>query len=278
MRRTDREILAGDLLEAPRRVGEDEVPVTPDELDAVLAALDTYAAPEPPAAATAALIERLRTYVPAPEPSRSRRRFREVGLATSPWAVMGGLFIAQARLFHPAWWMLTLLLTLAWPYAAKHIGAPLALLAPPLVVAGVAYAFREVGTPAAEIELSCLVRPAHLALVRVLLVMGWVTALGLVGLAAGSASAAALTTWAAGMLLFGGATLALTLWAGPWGALGLGLVAWAALAIAQALPEAAARPIWVLTDGRAAALGAGLCALSLACAGRRLFRLPREEA
>jgi hypothetical protein len=278
MRRTDREILIKDLLEIHGRAGEDESPVTPDELDAVLAALDTYAAPEPPAAATAALIERLRAYVPAPAPSRRRRRFRDEGLARSPWAVMGGLFMAQARLFHAAWWLLTLLLALAWPYAATQVGAPLALLAPPLVVAGVAYAFREAGTPAAEIELSCPVRPAHLALVRVLLVMGWVTALGLVGLAGGSADAATLTTWAAGMLLFGGATLVLTLWAGPWGALGLGLVAWAALAIAQALPAAAARPIWVLTDGRAAALGAALCAFSLAFAGRRLFRLPREEA
>lgn len=88
------------------------------------------------------------------------------------------------------------------------------------------------------------------------------------------------------MLLFGGGALVLTLWIGPWGALGLGLLAWAALLLTRRLSSASLQgagpltnapgPVWGLSDPRAALLGAALCALGLALAG--LLLQPRREA
>lgn len=269
MRRTDRTALVRELSES----------LDPSELEAVLQALDAYPAPEPAPAETAALVDRLRPLVTSP----SRHRFRAGGLAGSPVNLLGGLLLGQVQLFHPAWWAVTALAAVLWPFAAEYAGVPAVLLAPPLAAAGVAYAFREAGSPAMEIELSCQVRPVHLMLARLLLVMTWVTCLGAVpvammplAVAGGVRLGASMLSWSAGMLLFGGATLLLTLWAGPRGALGLGLVAWLTIALMRMIPNPRL-PVWVLSDVRAAMLGAALCGLSLALAGR-LFRLPGEEA
>lgn len=264
MRPTDRSKLNDDLAE----------PMDTEELESVLKALDAFTTPEPPAAATAALVERLRVYVPT---AAQEHRFRATGLTTSPWELAGMLLLSQARLLRPAWWLLTALAALLWPYVAPWVGLPVAVLSPPLAAAGIAHAFREAGSPAMEMELSCRVRPAHLLLVRTLLIMAWVGLLGLLPGALGAGPGlSAFLTWSAGMLLFTGGTLVATLWAGPRGALGLMLLVWTGLTFLRFVPELRL-PIWGLNDGLAAAAGLALCALSLLLAARA-FRLPREEA
>lgn len=248
--------------------------VTEAELKVVLDALGAYSAPEPPPGAAEALVERLRAYVPAPPPTR---RFRAEGLAAAPAELALGAMLGQARVLPWTWWAASALVALALPVLARLVGIAPALLFPPLVAASTAYAFRELGSPAMEIELTCPVRPAQVIIVRMMLVLGWIAGLGLLPtlLVAGGAGGAALAAWAAGLLLCGGAALLLTLWAGSWGGLILALgawVGWLGWRVGQTQPL----PPLGISNGAAAAAGLALIALALLTPGH-LGRLPREE-
>lgn len=270
MRPTDRDRLG----QLARDMAEE---LAPDEFEAVAEFLGAYAAPEPALTRTEALISRLRPFVP---PAPARPRFRDEGLTSSPWELAWGCLRSQVRLFRPGWWLGSALAAGAMLALASIYGITPTLVAPPLVAAGVAYAFREAGSATLEIELACPVQPAHVMMARLLVVLGWVSVLGAAATAAVPGSAGglwpALAGWGAGLLLFGGLALVSLLRAGPWGALGLALMAWVALT-AWKLSHGPSLHVWGMTNGAAALLGAALIAVGLAGA-RRLGALGRKEA
>ncbi len=208
--------------------------VDPAGLSALTEWLDSYTVPSPPPPATEALIGQLRAYVP----SAPRRRFREGGL--EPWSLWGYMshLWASARMLRWPWWAATTLVTAVGLLIAPYLGGqglPLVLLAPPLVSAGVAHAFRASGAGSRALELSCAVHPSALILSRLLLVVGWV--LGLGGLAAlvlegwSGQALPMLAAWAGASIFSGGVTLCLTYWAGPRAALIGALTLWLGAAI-----------------------------------------------
>lgn len=247
--------------------------VTAAELQRVLDALAAYTAPEPQPGAATALVERLREYAPAP-PSR---RFRADGLVAAPAQLALGALLSQARLFRWTWWAASAPVALALPALARYAGLAPALLTFPVVAAGMAYAFRELGSPAMEIELTCPLRPAQVIIARMMLVLGWVACLGLAPtlLFAGGNAGTLLAAWAAGLLACGGGALLLTLWAGTWGGLILALTFWAGW-LGWRVAQTAPLPPLGISNGAAAAAGLAMMLLALLTPGR-LRRLPREE-
>ena len=281
--------------------------LTPAEAEAVLARLATHLVPLPTAADTEALIDRLRPLLPQPAP----RRFRDFGLSREPVAL---LLRAQLQHFRPAWWLASLAFVLLGLLAGPSLaarGLSPAVLAPPLVIGGVLYGFRSLRGAALEIELSCPVTPAQVALGRMLvpllyyLVLGAVAILPVPGLAgalsgavlpgqalvAGSTQGAVpaptgvfpepayaqlFLGWTAALLLFAGLMLTLTLYVGTATAAGLATVLWGllcALHTVRLSPFALpAGPRW--TPVQLALLALGLLLLATGLYRRRLFHWP----
>ncbi|MGE5673662.1 MAG: hypothetical protein ACM3XM_07195, partial [Mycobacterium leprae] len=161
-------------------------------------------------------------------------------------------------------------------------GLATGLLAPPLAVAAIAYAFREIGSPAMEIEFACPVSPAHVLAARMLMVQTWVVLLGTVPAAVLQLAGRpvglwpAFTLWTSGILLFGGVALALTIWIGPLPGLGVGLALWAGILSYTEIAQGAVLP-WLVGNGLAAGFGLFCSAVAILSAGR-LRRTTGKEA
>jgi hypothetical protein len=257
-------------------------PVSPEELAQVLAFLDEYPAPEPPRTGTEALIERLRPFVPVRSGGGllAGPRFRSEGISASPTVLLRNCLRAQFRIFRPAWWLGSAVTALLWLLAARAFNWSPSLVVPLLVGGCVAYAFRDARTPAKEMELSCPVRPAHIVLARLVLILGWVTLLGapvaaVTGGGAASGMWAELSAWGAAMLFCSGLALLGALWIGTPGALAVTALGALAGWLPQAGLWAGAAP-WSLSRGGSALVGLVLLAAGLALSGR-LSRLQREE-
>jgi hypothetical protein len=243
----------------------------PTEAEALFARLEAHAVPEPTTAETDALIDRLRPLTPRPRP----RRFREVGLTREPLA----LFLAtQAHHFRPAWWLASLafvLMGLAAQGVLAARGLSVAVIAPALVIGGVAYAFRSLRGAALELELACPVTPAQVTLSRILVPLGYYLLLGALPALSAGEGGRLLLSWTAALFLFTGLFLTLTLYMGPLAASVVALVAWGALIglhLHGLSPfSLAPNPLW--TPMQVGALVAGLLLLLHALAPGRIYRL-----
>lgn len=182
----------------------------PGAAEHLLDRLVSHTVPEPSAQETDVLIARLRPLLPR----HQVRRFRPDGLTQDPGAILLAHLAAQTRLFRPVWWLGSLLLVLAGLILAEPLasgGLSLAVLAPVLVMAGLAYGFRTIRGGALELELACPVTPVQMILSRLLILLGYDFLLGvLAGLTIG-APGLLLLSWTACLLLFTGLMLALTL-------------------------------------------------------------------
>ncbi|WP_374711801.1 hypothetical protein [Symbiobacterium terraclitae] len=261
---------------APGPAGSAEAALSPEEAAAVFARLDAHLVPLPTAADTAALIDRLRPLLPQPAP----RRFREVGLSREPVAL---LLWAQLHHFRPSWWLASLGFVLVGLVAGPSLttaGLSPAVLAPPLVIGGVLYAFRSLRGAALELELSCPVTPAQVALGRMLVPLVYDLLLGAIPvLAPGPLHAwfRLYLSWTAALILFAGLMLTLTLFVGTTVAAGLATGLWGLLGALHlirlspfGLPDG---PGWILAQ--LALLASGILLLS---AGLRPERIGRWAA
>lgn len=174
--------------------------------------LDEYVIPEPGPDETAALLAAI---LPRFAAQRKRPvRFRDSALEP-PRATILRALIPQLRTFHPAWWVGSLLTLVACLALSKQLGAAAvtpAILAPPLVVTGIACGLRTLRGGALEMELSCPVTPIQAILSRMLVVLVYLVGLGFcVAFLGVGSSASLLLAWCASLLLFAGLMLFLTM-------------------------------------------------------------------
>lgn len=239
----------------------------PHQTADLLVRLEAHPIPEPDAAETAVLIDRLRPLVPR----RRRERFRTHGLTREPLGVMLIRLAAQARLFGPVWWLGSLacvLLGVALAPYLQQVDLSLAALAPLLVITGVAYGFRSLQGAALELELACPVTPAQAMLGRILIMNAYYLALGVgMSLLSGGKVGGLLLSWTAMLCLFTGLMLTLTLRFGPVGAAAAALALWGLqlplLGLEVGLFTADFTPLWWKAQVGALALGAVLIVRAL---------------
>lgn len=197
----------------------------PGEAERLIDRLAAHAVPEPSAQETEALIARLRPLVPR----RRASRFRPAGMTAEPESILLAHLTAQARLFRPVWWLSSLLLVLGGLALAgplSDLGLSLAVLAPVLVMAGLAYGFRTIRGGALELELSCPVTPVQMILSRLLVLLGYNFLLGLLAVLTLGAPGLLLLSWTACLFLFTGLMLSLTLYMGTTAAVVGSLTLW----------------------------------------------------
>jgi len=264
--------------------------LTAAEAEAVLNRLAGHLVPQPTTAETAALINRLRPLLPRP----AARRFRTSGLSREPLA---HFLRTQLHHFRPLWWLASLGFVLLGLGAGSFLadwGLSPAVLAPPLIIGGVLYSFHSLRGAALELELSCPVTPAQVALGRILVPLLYCLVLGALPVLAGTITSgpAVLVApapaflpsailavrlflgWAAALFLFAGLMLTLTLHFGTYTAAGLSTALWAGLAGLHRLPlspfSLSHGALW--TPLQVGGLTAGLLLLCAALRGDRLRR------
>jgi hypothetical protein len=211
------------LIDALREQGA--TPAESADLLPAVQRLSEWRAPEPVPADTQRLLARLRTELTAPSPVRQAiRENRDHRISFLLTAAR-----AQVSLFGLRFWLLSAFITAigAAVVLSKVVPDQLVVLrasGPLLAYLGTIVAFRGRGSRVLELELACLPSPLQLAVARLVIVLGYDVALGLV---------LSLVLWASGT----GQVLVLTLsWLMP-----LFLVAGLALLLSLRLPlEAAA--------------------------------------
>lgn len=245
-----------------------------DLLNQVFQRLDGYAIPQPGPADTDRLIEAIRPLMPSAQAAGApARRFRSYGLERPGMSLLRTL-APQLRLFHPLWWVLSVIVLVAGVIAEGQ-GLPLAALAPALAVGGLAYSLGTLRGGALEMELACPVTPGQVVLARTVVVLGYHLVLGLVAAAVLPNGGLALLGWCASLFFFAGLMLALTLMADTTVAAALTLAVWAAQMVLRGtrltLFSAPGDGRWVLLQ--VAALAAGLAMAAYTLWGARPGRL-----
>jgi len=246
-------------------------------LSQVFDRLDDYAIPEPAPVDTDRLIAAIRPLMP-PVARPASSRFRSYALER-PGLPLWRALLPQMRLFHPAWWLGSLAvlmvgLLVAGPLAAD--GWPVSILAPALVIGGVAYSLRTLRGGGLEIELACPITPAQAILARMIVVLVYNTALGgICALAMPGPALALLLPWCASLTFFAGLTLALTTLTETTPAVALSLMVWGGLILLRAtrLTLFATSVEGGGTLAQVGALVAGLALAAYALAGSRAMRL-----
>lgn len=253
-----------------RRSAEDGLKAA--EQRAVEQRLAGFAAPEPSAAATDALIASLRPAVRANRQEALGEALRAVAAVDDDDrdAVMVSwirLALAQVSLLRPPFWIATLLVTLLGVAVQYSLEAPaFVIFAPALAALGVAYAFRPALTGTWEMEFACPIRPFEWLMVRFGVVVAYDLALlGLATPAFGGGSGGVIAwrlilLWLGPLLFLCGVALQASL---RWGAMAgtmLPLLCWGGLlAVATALIPglSVGQPsLPLLTEGIAPALWA----------------------
>ena len=176
--------------------------IAPEEVSGMLAALrrlDEWTAPQPSPADTQRLLAHLAHALPSfspalPSVSPVRQALRD--RQRRPMGTIIGLLVTartQVRLFGLSFWLLSALITLVGaltalsmvgptPYAQQFAAQVVVLRAsgPLLAYLGAVVAFRGIGAHVLESELVCVPSPWQLALARLVIVLGYDLALGLV--------------------------------------------------------------------------------------------------
>jgi hypothetical protein len=269
---------AGDLEHLAALLREQGMP--PEDIAETAAALTrlaAWAAPVPNAADTARLVQRLRPLVPAPSPVRRALRRRPRTLA-GEWLALLGLVRAQVSVFRLAFWLTSALvmglgvvgilgMDLS-PTLAIYVTGPL------LSYLGAAAAFRGSTLGTLECELACLPSPRQLMLARLVLVLGYDVALGLLGggllwLWRGAAPQALTLHWLTPLLLVAGVTLVLSLRLPIAQAAGFTYAGWLAVLAVRWLATGAA-----LSFAFAASTEIALGSAGLALVGTTILALP----
>ena len=169
--------------------------IAPEEVSGMLAALrrlDEWTAPQPSPADTQQLLAQLAHALPSFSPVRQAIRDRQ----QRPMGNIIGLLVTartQVSLFGLSFWLLSALITLVGaltalsmvgptPYAQQFAAQVVVLRAsgPLLAYLGAVVAFRGIGAHVLESELVCVPSPWQLALARLVIVLGYDLALGLV--------------------------------------------------------------------------------------------------
>jgi hypothetical protein len=206
------------LAEALREQG-----ATPDDLAELLPTVQRLAewqAPTPSVADTQHLLARLAPELPTLSPVRQAIRERQQRQSTHlSWLLDTAR--TQVSLFGPAFWLVSALVTLVGAVVVLSGALPdqellLRASGPFLAYLGTTVAFRGVTVRMMECELVCLPSPVQLALARLVVVLGYDVALGLMLSltlwAGGSTQVLALTfSWLMPLLLVAGLALLLSL-------------------------------------------------------------------
>jgi hypothetical protein len=161
------------------------------------------------------------------------------------------------------------------PLWLQPICTPLFVLAPPIAVLGVGYAFRALDGGMAEIECACPVRPIELALSRLVVVVGCdiLLAVLLLPFNAGRVlpgGGGLILDWLAPLLLASGVTLLVIQRLSSRLAVEIGMIVWLSFVALHVLIQS---QTVILTQATAGSLGIGASAIGLAClvAGVALF-------
>lgn len=191
------------------------------DLEALVPALmqlRTWAAPEPSVEATRALMERLAPLAAARSPVRQALRVEPRHLGDL--AAMLRLAHIQVTIFQPSFWLSSAAITLLGVLLVSGTNLSqalvLQLIAPLLSYLGAASAFRAADLGMLEFELACPPSPRQLMLARLVIVLGYDIALGLLASLllwslGGVGLLALILHWLAPLLLAFGLTLTLSL-------------------------------------------------------------------
>lgn len=232
----------------------------------VLARLAAWEAPAPTPADSARLVARLAPLLPAPSPIRAAVRARQRGVGSYLRAQLGGVAL-QASLFRPWFWLssaaivaLGLVLLLQ---TSLNRALLLELLGPALSYLAVAAACRAAPARTLELELACPVSATQLTLTRLLIVLSYDVALGLLlSLAPGGGMLSLTLHWLAPLLLVSGVALLLSGRLGVHLAVGVATFGWVAGTVLMGSAGGLTDTAGLATGGRAVILAlAGLAAL-----------------
>ncbi|HUZ01556.1 MAG TPA: hypothetical protein VMU89_14505 [Thermomicrobiaceae bacterium] len=241
------------------------------ELAPVLARLAAWEAPIPAPADTAQLVSRLAPLLPAPSPIRAVARARPRGVGPRLRAEFGRV-VLQATLFRPWFWLSSAAIVALGLglLSATGVNRPLLLelLGPALSYLAVAAAGRAAPVGTLELELACPVSATQLTLTRLLIVLSYDVALGLLlSLAPGGGMLSLTLHWLAPLLLVSGVALLLSGRLGVHLAVGVATFGWVAGTVLMGSAGGLTGTAGLATGGRAVALAlTGLVALAAAVA------------
>lgn len=258
------------LAEALREQGATSAEI--EDVMPALLRLSEWQVPQPSAADTQRLLVRLVAALPASTSARQAIRAhqdrRRYGLS---WLLITAR--TQVSLFGPAFWLVSLLVTLLGVGIVLSHGLPdqaffLRASGPFLAYLGTSVAFRSAGVHTLECELVCLPSPLQLAVARLVIVLGYDVGLGcilsLALWAGGAGHVLALTcSWLMPLLLVAGLALLLSLRLPVSASAALAYGSWLLLLALDATFSPQIFPLTLQTEALLGSLGLLLLAIAL---------------